>query len=133
MKAPAPIPVLRIARHCRDPFALAARYVAALGFVELGRFNDHDGFDGIMVGWPRAGWHLEFVAAPHPRANPPEREDALVLYFPDAGEWGAARAAALAAGFTAAAAGNPYWEENGASFDDAEGFRLILARQQWKQ
>ena len=40
---------LRIARPVRDPAAAAARYVDGLGWSVLGRFEDHEGFDGVMV------------------------------------------------------------------------------------
>ena len=130
-RAEGTVPVLRIARHCRDPFALAAAYVAALGFSEQGRFSEHDGFDGVMVGWPGVRWHLEFVAGPHARAHPPETEDALVLYYPNPEHWRGACDAVLSAGFVRVAADNPWWEEHGASFADSEGFRLILVQCSW--
>ena len=125
------LPALRIARHCREPSALAAQYKAGLGFIELGRFEDHDGFDGVMVGWAGESWHLEFVSAPHLRPGAPDSDDALVLYFPELEAWNMACAAALDARFVAVIADNPYWEAHGASFADAEGFRLILAREAW--
>lgn len=125
------VPVLRVARHCREPFALAAQYVAGLGFHEIGRFNDHAGFDGVMIGLHSATWHLEFVAGPHPRTAVPAQEDALVLYLPNQLAWRWACAAATDAGFAVVPAANPYWRDHGASFADSEGFRLILARQAW--
>lgn len=124
-------PVLRIARRCADPFALAAQYRDGLGLHELGRFENHDGHDGVMLGWPDAGWHLELVRAPGPRRHAPDSEDALVVYEPAPDPWQVRVDALDRAGFMRVRSDNPYWQQHGASFDDAEGFRWIVARQAW--
>ncbi|HIE68746.1 MAG TPA: VOC family protein, partial [Planctomycetes bacterium] len=31
------------------------------GLTRLGHFEDHDGFDGGMLGHPLQTWHLEFT------------------------------------------------------------------------
>ena len=41
-----------------------ARPTDDLGFAELYRFADHDGFDGVMLGTPGAPYHLENAAWP---------------------------------------------------------------------
>jgi uncharacterized glyoxalase superfamily protein PhnB len=120
---------LRIARRCADPFALAAQYRDGFGMTEHGRFSGHDGHDGVMLGWPAAGWHIELVRTPEPRRHVPDSEDALVIYEPAADAWQARVDALERAGFVRVRAGNPYWQQHGASFDDAEGFRWIIARQ----
>lgn len=122
-------PALRVARRCADPFALASQYRDGLGMAEHGRFSGHEGHDGVMLGWPGAGWHIELVRAPEPRRCAPDSEDALVIYEPDAVAWQARVDALDRAGFTRVRADNPYWQLHGASFDDAEGFRWIIARQ----
>ena len=124
-------PTLRVARRCADPFTLAAQYREGLGLEELGRFTGHAGHDGVMLGWPDAGWHLELVRTPEPRSAPPDPEDALVLYCGGDAAWFRRCERALAAGFVAITACNPYWEAHGRCLADGEGFRVILARGQW--
>lgn len=58
---------LRIARPVSDLARAAAMYREGLGLRELARFEDHAGFDGVMLGYDGAGWHLEFT---HCRAHP---------------------------------------------------------------
>lgn len=31
------------------------------GLTRIGHFEDHDGFDGVMLGHPLQTWHLEFT------------------------------------------------------------------------
>jgi hypothetical protein len=124
--------VLRVARACANLESLAAQYREGLGLAELGRFADHAGFDGIILGHPQVPWHLELVhvrgEAPPP---PPHPEQALVLYFPEPSEWRARCAAMAQAGFVAVTAANPYWERQGRSYADAEGGRVILQNAAW--
>jgi catechol 2,3-dioxygenase-like lactoylglutathione lyase family enzyme len=78
-------PILRIARPTDNLEALLRFYRDGLGLVILYRFEDHDGFDGIMLGqkgWP---YHLEFTrkrGQATPRA--PTKENLLVFYLPSA-------------------------------------------------
>ena len=125
-------PHLRIARPVASLPRAVAMYREGLGLEELGRFDDHAGFDGVMLGYPGAGWHLEFTRCrTHPVAPAPTAEDLLVLYLPDATEWRAACARLLATGFVEVAPFNPYWAQRGRSFADADGYRVVLAQAGW--
>ena len=51
-------------------------YCQGLGLHVIGRFEDHDGFDGIMLGFAGASYHVEFTcSATHPVAASPTPED----------------------------------------------------------
>src|SRR5215813_6449734 len=79
---------LRVARSTDDLEAVAKFYREGLGFVELYRFADHDGFDGVMLGLPAAPYHLEFTRAHGHRAGrAPTQDNLLVFYLPDATQW----------------------------------------------
>lgn len=126
------IPHLRVARPVRDLARTRAMWMKGLGLHELGAFADHDGFDGVMLGKPGAGWHLEFtVCRAHPVAPAPTAEDLVVLYVPGASAWERACTDALAAGFRAVAAFNPYWDARGRTFEDADGYRVVLQNAPW--
>lgn len=127
-----PAPRLRIARPVTDLPSSAARYAAGLGLVELGRFADHAGFDGVILGTPGGAWHLELTRRPaHPVAPTPTPEDLLVLYLPDPGVFDARCGALEAAGFRPVPALNPYWDEHGRTFADADGYRVVVCHRDW--
>lgn len=127
-----PLPVLRVARPTNDLARLRRFYCEGLGFEELGAFEDHSGFDGLMVGHRHAPYHLEFVREHGVTApDAPSEEHLLVLYLPDAGQWHAAVARMEAAGFPAVRPHNPYWSRSGACFRDPDGYHVILQNAEW--
>lgn len=121
-------PKLRVARPVTDLARAAAQY-AALGLATLYEFAGHAGFDGVMLGVPGAAWHLELVRC-SVRPTPTE-EDLLVFYVPDAGAWAARCAALAAAGWTPVPSANPYWDARGRTYQDADGYRVVLERDEW--
>lgn len=124
---------LRIARPVRDLRRSVAMYACGLGFEEIGRFEDHEGFDGVMLGHRSAGYHLEFtVCRAHPVAPAPTPEDLLVFYMPDAGEWEETCTAMTDAGFSEVEAFNPYWRRDGRTFADPDGYRVVIQRAAWR-
>lgn len=126
------IPHLRVARPATDLARSAEMHCRGLGFEVLGQFTDHDGFDGVMLGLPSAGYHLELVhAADHPVRPSPTTEDLLVFYIPDAGEWKRRCEAMLAAGFQVVDPLNPYWSVRGRTYADHDGYRIVLERASW--
>lgn len=125
-------PHLRIARPCSDPKALAGLYCRALDWQVLGGFEDHAGFDGVMVGLPGGAFHLELTLhRDHPVAPAPTPEDLLVLYLPDRGQWASACERVAAAGFREVVSFNPYWDGKGRTFADPDGYRLVLQNDAW--
>ncbi|EPR7657304.1 TPA: VOC family protein [Klebsiella pneumoniae] len=103
-----------------------------MGLELLGSFTDHEGFSGIMLGAPEAGWHLEFTHCRHHPVTPsPGDEDLLVLYYSQQAAWEAQCAAMDAAGFLRVTAFNPYWEVNGVTFVDRDGYRTVLQNRAW--
>ena len=61
----------------------------------------------------------------------PTVEDLAVLYFKDRVEWEAACARMLLAGFARVTSFNPYWELNGQTFEDPDGYRVVLQNAEW--
>ncbi len=57
---------------------------------------------------------------------PTLRSDLLVFYLPDRDEWIAAVDRMRAAGFEPVPAFNPYWDRFGATFEDPDGYRVVL-------
>lgn len=126
-------PHLRVARPVRDLGRSAEMYRTGLGLSIIGGFEDHDGFDGVMLGVPGAGWHVELtVCRFHPVEPAPTPEDLVVLYLPEEGEWEAACARMERAGFRRVPSFNPYWETSGRTFEDRDGYRFVLQRAGWR-
>ena len=125
-------PHLRIARPVTDIERAANMYCQGLELSILASFQDHDGFDGIMVGVPSAGYHLEFTRSRrHPITPRPTPEDLLVLYYPSESEWNLACARMSAAGFDSVSSFNPYWNVHGCSYQDPDAYRVVLHRGTW--
>lgn len=54
-------PVLRVARPTNDIDTLVRFYTKALGFDVVARFENHEGFDGAIVGRAGYPWQIEFT------------------------------------------------------------------------
>jgi catechol 2,3-dioxygenase-like lactoylglutathione lyase family enzyme len=125
-------PHLRIARPVTDLARTTDMYRAGLGLRVVGSFENHDGFDGIMLGNPGASYHFELTRNRRHLIEPsPTPEDLVVLYMPVEAEWAAACARMLAAGFKRVVSFNPYWETQGRTFEDPDGYRVVLQRAAW--
>jgi hypothetical protein len=123
---------LRIARPVTDLSATAAMYIQGLELEIIGEFNDHDGFDGIMLGTSAQDHHFEFTfCRNHPIQPSPTQEDLLVFYLPKAEEWEQRCSRMLAAGFREVQSFNPYWAQSGRTFEDRDGYRLVIQRAGW--
>jgi catechol 2,3-dioxygenase-like lactoylglutathione lyase family enzyme len=123
---------LRIARATDDLAALVEFYRDGLGFEVLGEFHDHDGFDGVMLGHANAAYHLEFThKAGHIVGRAPNPEGLLVFYMPDEAGWRAAIDRMERAGHKAVASFNPYWDKRGRTFEDPDGWRVVLWNGSW--
>jgi hypothetical protein len=104
-----------------------------LGFEVLYEFHDHEGFDGLILGHPHAGYHLEFTTKHgHSAGKAPTDDNLLVFYLPDEAQWKEAVARMEKAGYESVKAGNPYWDARGKTFEDADGWRVVLQNTGWK-
>lgn len=142
---------LRVARPTNDIKRLLSFYIDGLGLQVLGEFKDHTGFDGIMLGHPQGPYHLEFtvhhdghvssaadqassdgqksVQALNIRA--PTKDNLLTFYIPDRREWEEAVERMRKAGFESVRAFNPYWDVDGVTFEDPDGWRVVLQHAAW--
>jgi hypothetical protein len=107
-------------------------YCHGLGLRVVGSFENHEGFDGVMLGVPGANYHFEFTRCrAHPVVPAPTAEDLAVFYLPTPSEWQRACASMLAAGFRQVASLNPYWDIRGRTFADPDGYRVVLQNAGW--
>ena len=90
---------LRVARPTDHLENVVRFYSEGLGLIVLGSFEDHDGFDGVMLGMQGAPYHLEFTRSEHKAGRAPSEENLLVFYIPNQQEWLAAVDRMAAAGY----------------------------------
>jgi catechol 2,3-dioxygenase-like lactoylglutathione lyase family enzyme len=124
---------LRIARPSDDLVAVTRFYRDGLGFDILSEFKNHAGFDGVMLGHQGAPYHLEFTRKRgHRTRRAPTEDNLLVFYLPDAVAWKRAVARLEGLGYDAVRAFNPYWDNAGKTFEDPDGYRVVLQNAAWE-
>ena len=114
---------IRVARHTERLEGVVAFYRDGLGLREIGRFRDHDGYDGVFLDIPGTGAHLELTAGGRHGTPSPHPESLLVLYV---GDDAGVQAIAARLGAEPVAPANPYWAVHGLTFEDPDGFRVVL-------
>jgi catechol 2,3-dioxygenase-like lactoylglutathione lyase family enzyme len=119
---------LRVARHTDRLEEVVAFYRDGLALAEIGRFRDHDGYDGVFLDIPGTGAHLELTAGGRHGAPTPHPESLLVLYV---GDDAGVQAIAARIGTEPATPANPYWAAHGRTFEDPDGFRVVLVPERW--
>lgn len=124
---------VRIARPASDLTRAVEMYTRGLGLTEIGRFENHDGFDGVILEQAGRGFHFEFT---HCRTRPikpsPRPEDLVVFYVPSSNDWQDRCEAMLKAGFVEVTSYNPYWDQRGRTFEDPDSYRVVIQQTSWK-
>ena len=123
---------IRVARPTDNLEEVTKFYRDGLGFAELSRFENHDGFDGVMLGLPSAPYHLEFTQVRGHRAGrAPTTDHLLVFYLPDERQWNDAVVRLKQSGYEPVSSFNPYWDRQGLTFEDPDGYRVVLQQAAW--
>jgi hypothetical protein len=87
------------------------------------------GYDGVFLAIPGTGAHLELTAGGGHGAPAPHAESLLVLYLDDESS---VRAVAERLPGEPVVPANPYWAEHGVTFEDPDGFRVVLVPEPWE-
>jgi catechol 2,3-dioxygenase-like lactoylglutathione lyase family enzyme len=123
---------LRLARPSDDLDALLTFYRDGLGLDLIYHFEDHEGFDGVMLGREGSPYHFEFTRAEgHTAGRAPTQDNLVVFYIPDEARWRRAIDRMRDAGFPPVRSFNPYWDRDGQTFEDPDGYRVVLQRGSW--
>lgn len=125
--------IVRIARPTDQLDEVVRFYTEGLGFKILYRFEGHDGFDGVMVGILGETYHFEFTQQQgHSVGRTPTQDNLIVFYLPDQKEWQRAVNQIKAVGYAPVKSYNPYWEKSGVTFEDPDGYRVVLQNAAWE-
>lgn len=122
-----PVVQVRVARPTDQLDRVVEFYRDGLGLQEIARFEDHDGFDGVMLGLPGYTYHLEFTH--HHGGSPcpaPSRDNLLVLYIPDVAAIERVKNRLERLGYPEVEPENPYWSGRGVTIADPDGWRVVL-------
>lgn len=122
----------RVARPTDRLNEVIAFYREGLGLEQLAAFADHDGIDGAMLGFPGSAYHLEFTHTHgHEAGRAPTQDNLLVFYLPDRADWQKAVDRMKARGYEPVPSFNPFWDREGATFEDPDGYRVVLQNASW--
>ena len=119
---------VRFARHTDRLMDVIRFYRDGLGLPEIGRFENHDGYDGVFLAVPGTDAHLEFTSGGHHDAPSPDPETLLVLYL---GSSNAVDEIRERIGAQPVEPANPYWQQNGVTLIDPDGFHVVLVARSW--
>lgn len=124
---------LRVARPTNNPDEIIRFYKDGLGFKILSFFEDHDGFDGIILGHPHMDYHLEFTHQKGKKVpDASTKENLLVFYIPEKKELENLIGKMSQLGYHPVKSQNPYWDLNGKTFEDVDKYRVVLYHSIWK-
>lgn len=122
-----PVAQVRVARPTARLDEVVRFYRDGLGLEVIASFTGHAGYSGVMLGLPGHDYHLEFTE--HLEQSPcpaPSKDNLLVLYIPDCEAINRIVARLESMGHRAVPPENPYWKEKGLTFEDPEGWRIVL-------
>lgn len=118
---------VRVARPTDQLDKIKEFYVDGLGLEVVAHFENHQGYDGLMIGLPGKVYHLEFTQ--HVDGSPcpaPTHDNLLVFYMPDAKQIEVVVNSLDSLGYPVVEPENPYWVERGKTIEDPDGWRIVL-------
>lgn len=118
---------VRMARPTDQLDKVKEFYVEGLGLEVVGHFENHQGYDGLMIGLPDKDYHLEYTQ--HVKGSPcpaPTHDNLLVFYMPDAKQIEVLVNRLEGMGYPVVEPENPYWAERGKTIEDPDGWRIVL-------
>ena len=120
---------IRVARPTDRLPEVLAFYRDGLGLPVIGHFEGHAGYSGVMFGLPDSRCHLEFTHFDQGSPCPaPTKDNLLVLYMPNLQIHAATVARLRTQGHDPVEPENPYWKEDCLTFEDPDGWRVVLCQ-----
>lgn len=117
----------RVARHTNLIKEIETFYTKILNLEILGEFKNHNGYDGIFIGKPHYNWHLEFTTTHEDVNHQFDEDDCLVFYPETQQEYDEIIGGLEIYHIRPIESKNPYWNENGISFIDPDGYVVVVS------
>ncbi|NQU49067.1 MAG: VOC family protein [Planctomycetes bacterium] len=121
----------RVARPTDQMPRIKTFYIEGLGLTERGSFQNHDGYDGIILGIDESSYEIEFTT--HLTGSPchaPSQDNLLVFYLRDAAAVAQVVLRMSQLGIEPVVPENPYWITRASTFEDADGWRVAIVNSQ---
>jgi hypothetical protein len=122
---------IRLGRPTNQLEALLNFYCRGLGMESLLTFaEDPAGYSGVVLGLPGQTFHLELCShrLGFKDCRPPTRDNLLVFYLNESIDMNRMVEHMGRLGYPPVPATNPHWEQNGVTFEDPDGWRIVLIR-----
>lgn len=120
---------VRVARPTDKLAEVTVFYRDALGLPVIGKFENHAGYSGVMFGAPGDRFHIEFTHKDGGSPGlAPTKDNLLVLYYQDQPSYDSAINRMIEHGNRPVAPENPYWDGRSLTFEDPDGWRVVLYR-----
>lgn len=123
----------RVARPTDNLPEVLKFYRDGLGLEVLASFSGHHDIDGVILGHDKGiPYHLEFTHKHGDKVGKaPTQDNLLIFYIPDKAEWRSAVARMQKNGYAPVKSYNPYWDDGAKTFEDADGYRVVLYNGYW--
>lgn len=123
---------MRVARPTDNLANITRMYTEGLGFKLIGSFENHNGFNGSILGHENHNYHLEFTHHIGVKVGKaPTQDNLLIFYLPDRVEWEDCCSHLVASGFKLVVSYNEYWDVAGKTYEDLDGYRVVLQNREW--
>lgn len=118
----------RAARHTKNLKKIILFYHNILGLDILGDFQNHDNYDGVFLGIRGESWHLEFTSSSDDPVHQADEDDLWVFYVKGEKAFNEKVQKLRELGVKEVKPKNFYWEVNGVTFLDLDGFRIVISK-----
>jgi hypothetical protein len=121
----------RQARHTNILKPIIDFYTQIIGLKVLAKFESHEGYDGVFIGLEDAfasenSWHLEFTVSWEQPMHRPDEDDLLVFYPNTTEEYDTILKKLEFANIKRYRPKNNYWQRNGVSVLDPDGYGVVI-------
>lgn len=129
------VPKVRLSRPTNNLERVLHFYRDGLGFEVLDRYEAQQGWDGLILGhrdWP---YQLEFSRRRDGGVVPPAptTEHFLVFCLEESESWEGMMKSLFEAGFTQVTPPQLYADSGVATYEDPDGYRVVLVQGRWKK
>lgn len=118
--------IFRYARHTKKIESLIYFYTSVLNFEVLGKFENHDGYDGVFLGIKGENWHLEFTQSDEKPFSVFDEDDILVFYPETQESYDTILENLKKFEVPLLEAKNPYWHNKGICFEDCDCYKIVV-------
>ena len=118
---------LRVAGHTKGLELIIKYYRDILGLDIIGEFKNHNNYDGVFIGQEGLDWHLGFTTSSDIANHETDKDDLLVFYVESEKEYIKLTERFKDKGISPVVPRNPYWKDNGTTYTDPDGFRVVIS------